>query len=538
MEKIISEFLHSIKVPVSKNYVEKLILSHPNYPSLLSIGDTLERLGIPYHARRIKREQLGTVSLPYLLPLSGGDILFIKNENDLKKNKESLHRWSEVLLQVEATDKVTDGESNARYSEDKNLYRISAITTSILAVLLLLPLINTFTWANLVLLFTSIIGILVGYLLVAKDLGVKYDAIESFCNAGQNANCDKILNSDDSKIVGLFKFSDAVLTYFTAQSILLSVALYLPNESLSIIYTLSALSLLTIPLIFFSIYYQSIKAKTWCKLCLVVDALLTIQLFTFGYLVNSNNYQFNSISFIPPLLAILLFITLGVSLLLVKSLIERINKAELASAKGSRLKNSISVFSYLLTQQRKVDAAPFNQEFVIGNPDAPVKILMVSNLFCKPCKEQHEKVAQLLANYPDKVNLTVRFLLSGTDSKNALTTNQWIIQYWRENIYNRDKQSENTEKLIHDWFAEMNFDKFKKKYALQGSIDQQTIELEAQQVNWVSDASITGTPTFFVNGFELPKEYSPEDLAPLVPSLTDIITKNKAQAKKLQSIST
>jgi hypothetical protein len=41
--------------------------------------------------------------------------------------------------------------------------------------------------------------------------------------------------------------------------------------------------LLTFPIILFSLYYQYFVAKTWCRLCLVVIAILLVQAGVLGY---------------------------------------------------------------------------------------------------------------------------------------------------------------------------------------------------------------------------------------------------------------
>ena len=55
MEKIVSEFLHFLKIPVSKKYVEKIIRAHPDFPSLLSISDVFQRLGVDHRVARIEK---------------------------------------------------------------------------------------------------------------------------------------------------------------------------------------------------------------------------------------------------------------------------------------------------------------------------------------------------------------------------------------------------------------------------------------------------------------------------------------------------
>ena len=90
MEKILSQYLRLLNIPISKQYCEKHIASHPDYPSLLSIADMLERLGIAYHAVRIKKQDLKQLPFPYLVQAKeNGTLKIMAKQEDLK---QVLHR--------------------------------------------------------------------------------------------------------------------------------------------------------------------------------------------------------------------------------------------------------------------------------------------------------------------------------------------------------------------------------------------------------------------------------------------------------------
>jgi hypothetical protein len=53
MEQVVVKYLEYLDVPISKDYFKKCMLSHPDYPSLLSLADTLERLGIDHQVGKL-----------------------------------------------------------------------------------------------------------------------------------------------------------------------------------------------------------------------------------------------------------------------------------------------------------------------------------------------------------------------------------------------------------------------------------------------------------------------------------------------------
>jgi len=72
MEQAFADYLTALNIPVSRRYFRKRIASHPDYPSLLSISDTFEQLGIPHGVAHLEKEQLGTLTFPYVLYLEKG----------------------------------------------------------------------------------------------------------------------------------------------------------------------------------------------------------------------------------------------------------------------------------------------------------------------------------------------------------------------------------------------------------------------------------------------------------------------------------
>ncbi len=66
MEQVVVDYLKYLGIPVSEKYRKKIILSHPDYPSLLTISDTLEKLGIPSQIGRIEKRHLPKVEFPFL----------------------------------------------------------------------------------------------------------------------------------------------------------------------------------------------------------------------------------------------------------------------------------------------------------------------------------------------------------------------------------------------------------------------------------------------------------------------------------------
>lgn len=523
MEQTVSQFLQLLQVPISEKYVRKIIASHPDFPSLLSIADTLQRLGIDHAVGRIEKETLEELPYPYLLPLDKGrgDILLIRNKKDLTKHQSDLGQWSGVVLQAEATKKNVDKTNHELYRKERRGRQLTVALLAILAILLLLPFIISFSLLAFTLLATSLAGVVVGYFILAKEVGISYTVVDAFCNPSKAAvnSCDTILKAD-IHLLGI-KFSDAVLTYFVFQTVTLGLAQAWPQAT-GFITILAWLSIATLPIIFFSLYYQYFVAKVWCRLCLVVVGILASQLFIFAIsYFNGAILLIGNLSFVLAIVLAMLIAAIGVAVLLVKSKIEHANELSAVGANGNRVKHSVAVFTHLLLKQKKVDDLPFEKEMRVGNPDAPIQIIMVSNLYCDPCKLKHEVVDQLAAIYPDSVSVSFRFVRSGKNEGSV----RHLLAYWAENIYAKEDESDNTMKLMHDWFAWWDFAKFDKQHPIETAEIHE--KLAAQHYAWIDKAEVGLTPTFFVNGYELPKEYVIDDLLAMASSLAYSFEKSK-----------
>ncbi len=517
MQKTVSGFLKYLGIPISSDYCQQLISSHADYPSLLSIVDVLDRFGIKHMVGKIEKNSLQTLPFPYLLQINsnGGELIEIRSKTDLTENKEQLKYWNGIVLQVDQPSAILDEENNRLYKRERFLKAIEICLVFAAVTLLIWPHLYNLSLPLVLLQLTSTAGILLGYLLVAKELGIKYDTVENFCGSGKNSDCDKVLNSEGAKLVGDIKLSDAVLSYFIFQSLFIALSTTIPSIGTGLLWPAAALSFVFIPIILYSLYYQYFVAKTWCKLCLLIDGILVIQMLAFGYLIGKSVLDITVIS--GEVLAVegLTFIIIGASLLIVKNAIEKSNQFSKGLEEGARIKNNANVFNYLLRQQRKINTKLMDHEVTMGNPEAPVQIIMISNLYCKPCKDQHSVIGKMLNNFPDKINVALRFVVSKDKD-----SNHYLILYWLKFIHHKKDESALTLKLIHDWYTLMDLEKFKNKYPL-GKEEHVEIaeDIEVRHLKWINHLSIAMTPTFFVNGYQLPKGYTLQDLFALIPSL-------------------
>ncbi len=535
MEQVVVDYLRHLGIPVSKEYCKKLIASHPDYPSLLGVSDTMQQLGIPCQIGRIDQEHLSKIDFPFLIHLENEahGLVLVKSENDLSKDHIDLEHWKGVVLKAETIDVIADTEHNKQYKNEKLTRIISVLLIISLLGLILVPVIQVFSWIQFALFFTASIGVLFGYLLIAKELGVTFKPVESFCNTSTRVNCDRILSSDGAKILSFFSLSEVVLSYFAFQLVLSGIVIPVSDTGTSYLLVLLIGSILTIPVIIYSIYYQAIKAKTWCTLCMMVNAVLGIQVLFFGFLFINGAIPIQEIELLPFVFSAFLFVAIASSVILFKSVLTKLKNALSNEIIANRVKLDPGIFTRQLFSGEKVRTRTLDKEMIIGDENAPVKLIMVANLHCYPCKIAFENVIELINRYPNKVSVEFRFLLSRKKLDDEIPASTYLIKYWEKYFYGKESEQEYTRKLLYDWYSHLNVLQFGSLYPDDLAIIKNEEDgLDLQHYHWIKENEINRTPTFFLNGYLFPSKYTINDLYRMIPGLAVSIWEQGKESQK------
>jgi hypothetical protein len=526
MKKTITDLLSHLKIPVSTNYCEQLIAAHPDYPSLLSIVDSLNRLGVPNIAARVQKEQLPDLVFPYVLQLETkhGDLLLIRNARDLDKNRNKLDDWNGIVLHIEPTKTVVDAEHNKVYKREEFFKVILFVAGLSLLIPFVWSAINHFSVVNALIDVSVVAGLIVGYLLIAKDLGIRFDVVETFCiSQGYKNDCDTILRSDGASLFGFIKLSDMVFIYFLWQACCLAGL----SGAASVSQFFSIASILTVPAVIYSIAYQ-FNQKAWCKLCLIVDGILVIQFALFSTAIINSSIVVPA----PELLMSIIAsgVVIGAIVLFFKGRTEDILKLERMAAEAGRVKHSPFVFTNFLKRGEREVEFTGDRHIISGNKKAPLKFVMAGNLYCKPCGDQHKHVENLVEMFPDYLCIEYRFVRA-KDADATPNSNQYLIEYWLRNIRSREDEGTLTKKYLLDWYEHRDLDKFRKIYPLADeTLSEECVALEKQHVDWFQRQGVINTPTFYLNGYKLPKEWLPLDIATIIPSLVSDAAKLKTHS--------
>src|SRR5690606_5988514 len=120
----------------------------------------------------------------------------------------------------------------------------------------------------------KIIGFSVSTLFIWSEMGKSNGTLQKFCKDGKKVSCNEVVHSRHSKILGVFSFSALIFSYYFSSLLTLAITGFSSSE----FSLLSYISLLSLPFIVYSIYLQGRVLKKWCKLCLIISSLLSLEI--------------------------------------------------------------------------------------------------------------------------------------------------------------------------------------------------------------------------------------------------------------------
>lgn len=331
--------------------------------------------------------------------------------------------------------------------------------------------------------------------------------VKEMCGTGTKTNCDSILSSKVSKILGI-SWGEIGFFYFAATTALILFP-GIPFVDKTI--WLSLLNITAVPYTLFSVYYQWRIAKQWCRLCLTVQAVLLLELIwsilNFWTVSHPSFYNyFLQSPFINIVSPILILGTIIITWYGIKPALVKARNADLYESAYKRLQYNPEIFHGLLHQQFKAPDGWQDLGINVGNPTATNTIIKVCNPYCGPCAKAHLQLEQILERNED-VKLKIIFTATNNEHDNSAVVVKHLLRIAAEG------NPAKTQKSLDYWYSAENKDyqAFAKKYPLSKDYFATENQVDAMS-KWCTEAEITFTPTIFVNGFRLPENYNVEEL--------------------------
>src|ERR1051325_11279983 len=175
LQSQIYHWLKRSKISVSMVFLKQQILSHPDYPSLLCITDTLDELGIENAALVVDKEKLHEIPIPFIAHtgIKGGEFILV---TDLKKllikNPEFEKNWDGTVVVAEKPEGWKNAENENLVAKEKKKKQFLWLSAAGVVLFVTILLVNQFSWQNFGLLLAAIAGLGVAVLIVQYELGI------------------------------------------------------------------------------------------------------------------------------------------------------------------------------------------------------------------------------------------------------------------------------------------------------------------------------------------------------------------------------
>ena len=512
MIKLVKKYLDLNNYLNAKKEFEELFLSHPNYPSLFAVTDSLNTLSIENVVIKVPKEQLNELPNSFLAVFNGDLVLVDKMEFSIIVETEKSKRttltiedfsegWNGVVLAIEPND----AQEEKTLSENPKGLKYSIL---FLALIVLSSFYNDYRLFDYIFLITSLVGLLISVFIVQEKFGIDNQVVSKLCNINPSTSCESVIKSNNVESNKWFGFSDLPLIFFVTA--VLAILIGPANSNL-----VGFLSLIAVPVIVYSIWVQKFQIKKWCVLCLIISSLVVIQ----GAL-----WSFESefrVNFTLTSLFQYLFSLIVVSSLwsVVKPIVEDKLKAEKSVKDLTKFRRNFALFEFLSKDITSFDGFDKLEGLHFGNSTAAAKLSIIISPSCGHCHKAFEDAFELIWKYPEKISLNVLFNINPENNQNP-----YKVVVERLLMIN-NVNPENIVEAISDWhIKKMELELWQKKWTV-NSISMKVNQQIQQQYDWCSKNGFNYTPVKIINTRLYPSEY---ELSELKYFINDILENNEA----------
>lgn len=529
MEQLVTDYLKKTGLDIAEEYCQKLIASHPDYPAITSVADTFDQLGINYAVGRKDPKGISEIPTPYLLHMNPSDLMLIESDADLTDKAEYLkNAWSGIIIKVDDEQQLTNDSHQKEFNKEHNR-KLGSKALVVLGVLALtIPVLGALSWVTGLWFLTAVIGLAIGMVLVRKELGLTGIKVEEFCRAGKNSDCGEVLESDAATIWRGIKLTDMVIGYFSFQLLMVLLASWAPSSITTLVH-LGVISWLALPMVLYSYYYQGVVTKKWCKLCLLVTFVLISQGAMSVYLYAPLQSE---VLWAPQAIAlalVLLPLAIGLTTYLKTKFAEN-QKLVSEHVLAMRIVQSPNVFTAQISQESNASPQAFDHHITLGNPAAPHQLLLSLNLNCEPCRDLYHKLYEVLQEIGDQFSVSLTF--APNNKRDGIADNEYMIQYWLENVRGKEDETHLTAELLKAWYKKIDSKSFRKSHPLKATeMSKETQRLIEDHMAWSQLNGVERSPTMFLNRRLVPMNYRMELLAPTLRYLLADLPKPQVQAQ-------
>jgi uncharacterized membrane protein len=509
---VLQKAIRFLKIRVTKSSVKEFLKSHPDYPTLKSVCDVLNEFNIENYPLKYNPEELRELNPPYIAHFKkgGGQIAFVTafdvNEvtyYDSYKNRKKIG-FNQFCEDYSGAIILINPDGGAIEPEYKEKRQNEILSDAVLPLIIFTIVFSAFiillpgiihgkflpSISDILLCIADLFGIFFSLLLVLNELDIHSNLSDKLCHLNKMTDCNAILNNSAAKVFGWIGWADVGSNYFIGSLLILMSSIIRNDLSL-----LAIVSVLTLPYPVYSVYYQGFVLKKWCPLCLGVQLILGAE---FCLLFPRLSYLKFSFSDLCNFIIVFLITGLVYSLFLMNLRSKRANDSN--SHKYLSLKKNPFVLQALLLNQKYYDIPVTDTSLIFGPLDSQLTITAFMSLNCSHCARAFNKIKDVLKS-DRKIKINIVLV---TSAKEILNTLYYL---------NRSKETEKALDILDKWYSADSYSRqsFSEDFCIP-DVKDVSEKVGNSNVDLFKSCDILGTPTLFINGYRLPKQYDLNDI--------------------------
>lgn len=408
-------FLRELEVPHTNRYAIQIYEKHPYKYTLYGLAHLLASYQIENHSFRLtNKSELDTLSVPFLAQVSndfvivhkitGNEVVYDWYGEELRTNRSQFNKlWSGVVLLAYPNNQSVEPDLAAHRQADLLRLGKKAIVGGCAFLFLIVAFYKQALYNNILaisLLVVNGLGFYASYLLLLKQMHIQSHVADKFCNLLKEHSCNNLLETRSAQFFNLVSWSEVGFAFFTSN--LLLQLFFMPSAP----FILAVTGACALPYTIWSVWYQKFRARTWCALCLSVQAILWLHFMV--CLVGGTFKMWTQVSIFQVISALCLYCGLPMALNLLLPLITRSRQTTYWQQAHSALRMKDEVFYSLLRAEPHYNVdSQHASSILFGRPDAPVRITIYSNPYCNPCAQMHKRLHHL-----DHTNCCIQYIFT------------------------------------------------------------------------------------------------------------------------------
>lgn len=496
---VLYHFLLALQVKASKMTVCRL-LDNPLGNSLRGISDALDALHIDNAVYQLPVENIDKLESPFIAVLDNKNTPFClveqREETDLTvrtpqahlkiSRQQFLRKWTGGVLVGEVTEQTLHEKACLLKNAIHWIWQQKLLVAGIIIAFLIIMYShdNNYPVEFSIYLITLETGIFISSFILYKEF-VNNHFLDRFCHVGKVIDCNEVLNSRGSRIMGM-RLGEISLFYFTT---LLIFTLMRPHD----FYGFSMLCCLVATVFtLYSIIYQLRVVRKGCLLCMLINLAVWSNGITL-YLSREHTGLIFSIQAAFYLAAISLVYMLV--WLQIKSLLRADKERRLLKDRLSGLFKP-GVFWHLLAMEPQIGATLHPDMVVHNDHRSENRLTIIINPNCKNCAKALSSIKDLSCSL--SVSL---ILLTSMNDRLGERIAQMTITAYQTDGWNNAMQ------VLEKWYETRNIGEMEEY-----DVSPHAEEIWKKQQHFCRKQNIDRTPCIFVNEYGVPEMYPLSEL--------------------------